>query len=92
MLMRNPIHKNSGVYGKTPLPSQLDHGEIGVNWNADDPFLSIKDSSGYIRRMTSEGTPGTQSGSSAEPKSFYVSSEGVGTNSGKSPAEAFSSI
>ena len=89
---REPIHKNSGVYHKAPLPSQLKHGEIGVNWNAEDPFLSIKDSDGRIRRLTSEGTLDGQYDPLAEPKVLFVSSEGVGTNSGRAPADSFNSV
>ena len=96
MSMREPIHKNSGVYRKAPRPSDLRHGEIAVNWNADDPFLSLKDSEGNIRRLTRQdappGSPGVQLDQDGEPKVFYVSSEGVGTNTGRRPTQSFSSI
>lgn len=92
MSMREPIHKNSGVYRKAPRPSDLRHGEIAVNWNADDPFLSLLDSDGYVRRLTGDLPPNGNNDPGAEPKVFYVSSEGVGTNTGRTPAQAFSSI
>jgi hypothetical protein len=35
-----------------PTPAQLDEGQIAVNFNAADPFLTIKDSAGAVRRIT----------------------------------------
>ena len=49
------IAKNSGVLGKLPLPSHLVLGEIGVNWNAGDPFISIKDGAGAVRLLRQAG-------------------------------------
>ena len=42
-------HLRSSVRNK--LPAALDVGQIAVNFNDKDPFLSIKDSAGTIRRL-----------------------------------------
>ena len=54
------ILKNSSQSGKEPTPSQLDFGEIALNYHADDPFLTCKDTSGAVRRLTYP--PGTGGG------------------------------
>ena len=36
--------KRSAELGKTPTAEQLDYGEVALNYNAEEPFLSIKDS------------------------------------------------
>jgi hypothetical protein len=51
------IHKNSSVSQKEPLPDMLAFGELGLNFSADGPFLTCKDSEGRIRRL-----PGLQNG------------------------------
>lgn len=91
-MLRELIHKNSGVYRKAPRPSDLALGEIAVNWNATDPFLSIRDGDGAIRRLTGEPGAAPATTPEGEPKIFYVSSEGVGTNTGTSPGQAFSTV
>jgi len=45
------ILKNSSVFGKEPLASQLANGELALNYHADGPFLTCKDSAGTIRRI-----------------------------------------
>ena len=45
-------HLRSSVAGKQPTPAQLEEGQIAVNFNATDPFLTIKDSAGAVRRIT----------------------------------------
>lgn len=37
--------------GKLPTPVQLAEGQIAVNFSAADPFLTIKDSAGAIRKI-----------------------------------------
>jgi len=49
------INKNSGVANKAPLPSDIDHSEIAINWNSAGPFLSIKDSQNVIRKFFPNG-------------------------------------
>jgi hypothetical protein len=44
-------HLRSSVLSKLPTAAQLDEGQIAVNFNAGDPFLTIKDSAGAIRRI-----------------------------------------
>ena len=34
-------HKRSAVKGKAPQPTDLDYGEIAVNYEATDPALMI---------------------------------------------------
>ena len=46
--------KRSAVFNKTPLPSQLDYGELCLNFNSSNPFLSIKDSENEIQKFLSE--------------------------------------
>lgn len=56
-------NKNSGVLGKLPQPSDLEIGDIAVNWNAADPFLCILDSNGNIvpfRPGSEQSQPGAQ--------------------------------
>ena len=45
------IHKGSGVQGNAPLATDLELQELGINYNANDPALYIKDSAGAIRRV-----------------------------------------
>lgn len=42
------ILKKSSVLDKMPAPEQLEYGEIAINYNAEHPFLSFKDSDGDI--------------------------------------------
>jgi hypothetical protein len=50
------IHKGSGVQGNTPLPTDLGLRELGVNYNANDPAVYIKDSAGAIRRIAGKAS------------------------------------
>ena len=57
-------HLRSSVAGKLPQPADIDVGQIAINFNDGDPFLSIKDSAGAVRRLggssvgnTAPGTP-----------------------------------
>jgi len=40
--------KKSAVSQKLPFPSDLALGEIALNYNADGPFLTCKDTAGNI--------------------------------------------
>lgn len=42
------ILKKSAVLDKMPTPEQLEYGEIALNYNAEHPFLSFKDSDGDV--------------------------------------------
>jgi hypothetical protein len=44
--------KKSAVSQKQPFPSDLDLGEIALNYHADGPFLTCKDTQGNIRKIT----------------------------------------
>lgn len=46
------ILKNSSQSGKEPLAAQLANGEIALNYHADGPFLTCKDTAGVVRRLT----------------------------------------
>ena len=48
------LNKRSSVFNKTPLPSQMEYGEIAINFNHENPFLSILDSNGEIQKFLSE--------------------------------------
>lgn len=43
--------KTSSVPEKLPLPTDLANGELALNFSADGPFISCKDSSGNVRRV-----------------------------------------
>ena len=45
------ILKKSAVLDKMPATEQLEYGEIALNYNAEHPFLSIKDSDGNITAL-----------------------------------------
>ena len=45
------ILKNSSQSGKEPTASQLANGEIALNYHADGPFLTCKDTTGVVRRI-----------------------------------------
>lgn len=51
----NTLHLRSSVKGQEPTAGtaqgQLPVGSIAINFNADEPFLAIQDSSGSIRRI-----------------------------------------
>jgi hypothetical protein len=47
-------HKRSAVRGKVPLASDLEYGEIAVNYEATEPALYVKDSANAVRKI---GTP-----------------------------------
>jgi hypothetical protein len=51
-------HKNSDALGRLPQPGDLATGEIAVNFNAEDPFISIKDSAGDVVRLASSNGSG----------------------------------
>lgn len=42
------ILKKSSVLDKMPTAEQLDYGEIALNYNAEHPFISFKDSDGDV--------------------------------------------
>lgn len=42
------LQKRSSVENQSPRPEQLDFGEIAINFNANNPYLSIKDSASGI--------------------------------------------
>ena len=50
------IHKHSSVEGQPPASTDLANGELGVNLNANDPALYLKDSSGAVRRLAGENS------------------------------------
>jgi hypothetical protein len=45
------ILKNSAVSAKEPTVDQLANGELSLNYHADGPFLSCKDTAGVVRRV-----------------------------------------
>lgn len=45
------ILKNSSVSGKEPLAAQLANGELALNYHADGPFITCKDTAGVVRRV-----------------------------------------
>lgn len=65
------ILKNSAVSGKEPTASQLANGEIALNYHVDGPFLTCKDTSGAIRRITGVWINAT-SPSTPTPGEFWL--------------------
>lgn len=55
-------HLRSSVAGKLPQPADIDVGQIAINFNDGDPFLSIKDSAGAVRRLGGSSVGGTAPG------------------------------
>ena len=51
-----------GGSAKPPSESQMEYGEIAVNYNRGDPVLFIKDSSDSIIRLAGSGSAGTGDG------------------------------
>lgn len=45
------VHKKSGVSQRLPVASDLGLGEIALNYNADGPFLTCKDTAGNVRKI-----------------------------------------
>ena len=45
------VHKKSSVSQRLPVASDLGLGEIAVNYNADGPFLTCKDTAGNVRKI-----------------------------------------
>ena len=45
------VHKKSATKNKVPAATAITYGEIAVNYNAENPFLSIKDSNDNIIRI-----------------------------------------
>lgn len=48
------LHKRSSSNGNVPSPSELEYGEIGINYNSNQPGLYIKDNTNVIRRVGGE--------------------------------------
>ena len=44
-------HKRSAVKAKAPQPTDLEYGEIAINYEKSDPCIYIKDSANAIRRI-----------------------------------------
>jgi len=53
------LHLRSTVQGKLPAAGSIQVGQIGVNYNAADPFLCIKDSANVVRRLGGTSTSAT---------------------------------
>jgi len=46
------ILKNSSVSGNEPTAGQLANGELALNYHADGPFITCKDTAGVVRKVT----------------------------------------
>ena len=59
--MRIQLKRSSALEGgraKEPSQSQLEYGEIAVNFNDSDPAIFFKDSNNQIIRVTGDGAVG----------------------------------
>ena len=54
----NIRNKRSAVQGSAPTASQLQDGELAVNYNASDPVIYTKDTAGNVIRLTGAGADG----------------------------------
>lgn len=54
----NIKNKRSAVQGSSPTAAQLQDGELGVNYNASDPAIYLKDSAGAVIRIAGAGSVG----------------------------------
>jgi hypothetical protein len=61
-------NKRSAVRGKQPLPTDLEYGEIAINYEASDPAIYIKDSADAVRRITGSASVTTSDTAPASPK------------------------
>ena len=57
------IVKNSSVSGNEPTAGQLANGELALNYHADGPFITCKDTAGVVRRVTGVWVNATAPGS-----------------------------
>ena len=48
------LHKKSNQLGKMPTESQIEYGELAINYNAESPTLYIKDSNNEIKSFISK--------------------------------------
>ena len=46
-----------GGFAKAPTTSQLEYGELAVNYNLDDPCIFLKDSDNNVIRISGKGVP-----------------------------------
>ena len=72
-------HKRSAVKAKAPQPTDLEYGEIAVNYEQSDPCIYIKDSANAIRRIGAQpgvlvfkGTVAPTSTAPAAPATGHV--------------------
>ena len=65
-------HKRSAVKAKAPQPTDLEYGEIAVNYETSDPCIYIKDSANTIRRI------GAKSGASVTTSDTAPASPSAG--------------
>ena len=52
------VNKRSSALNSAPSPSQLEAGEIGINYNAASLALYVKDTDGNIRKIAGPGSTG----------------------------------
>ena len=45
----------TGGFAKEPTASQLEYGELAINYNTDDPAIFLKDSNNNIIRISGVG-------------------------------------
>ena len=47
-----------GAFAKEPTDTQMEFGELAVNYNSGDPVIFMKDSADQIIRIAGAGAPG----------------------------------
>lgn len=52
---RKVSHIHSKIQDRQPTPASLEYGELGVNYNADHEFISMKNSNDNVVRFSSDG-------------------------------------
>ena len=66
------LHKKSAVKDKMPTASQLQLGELAINYNAENPFISFKNSDGIVQKLTAESNEGIISGISVDDENEFI--------------------
>ena len=72
--------KRSSVSGSTPTAAQLEDGELGVNYNANDPAIYLKNSAGSVVRIAGENAAGGYWNRSGTTLSPSTSGDGLETD------------
>ena len=60
--LKRSLQKEADGSAKAPLASQMEYGELAVNYNADDPAIFLENENGQIIRIAGAGSSGSFDG------------------------------